>query len=167
MVPDGDSFKVQPKNDFDMGKWFATNAPDGRMPEVLTVARTLREQYSWLAAVGYCWGGIINFKLASKDYGLLDCVSIAHPGTPSEDEVRKIGCPVQLIAPEHDPTFPPEWKKFCNEEIPKLGLDYHYQHFPGMLHGFCNKCDMSKEKEKKALELAKDAVVYWFITHKK
>ena len=128
----------------------------------------MRDKYSWIGAVGYCWGGTVGFRLASKEYsGLIDVVSIAHPGAPTEDDVRQISVPFQIIAPEFDPTFTPEWKEKCNQEIPKCGVDYAYQHFPDMMHGFATKCDENKEEEKKALELAKNAVVYWFTAHAK
>lgn len=159
---------MQPREGFDMGKWFAENGMDIRLPEVIGVAKALRKQYSWVGAVGYCWGGAINFKLASKDHGgLVDCVCIAHPGGTTEDEVRKIAVPIQILAPEHDPTFQPQMRDFCNTEIPKLNVDYNFQYFPGMVHGFATRCDPSKEAEKRALELAKNAFVYWLSTHAK
>lgn len=47
-----------------------------------------------------------------------------------------------------------------------LGVDYVYHHFPNMVHGFATKCDKSKENERKALELAKNAVVFWMKAHR-
>ena len=153
--------------DFDFQSWFTANSPDVRMPQILECAKQLREQHSWVGYVGYCWGGGVGFKVASKDHsGLFDCVTVAHPATPSEEEVKAIGVPFQIIAPEHDPTFPPEVKEMCNREIPKLGVPYLYHHFPGVMHGFATKCDEAKESEKKALELAKNAVVFWMTSHK-
>jgi len=164
-VDDDNKVHMNRNEDFDWAQWFGTNGPDVRMPEVLACARKLREQYTWVGAVGFCWGGLVGFKLASKsNAGLFDCISIAHPGTPSEDDIRSISVPFQILAPEHDPTFPPEMKELCNKEIPKLGVDYVYHHFPGMVHGFATKCDEKNQREKKALEQAKNAVVYWMLT---
>ena len=155
--------KIETAPDVDFATWFKNNSPDLRMPEVVACAKQLSSQYSKLMAVGYCWGGSVNFKLASSENaGLFDCISVAHSGTPSEDEVRGIKVPFQIIAPEHDPSFPQEWREFCCKEIPKMGVDFHFQYFPGQVHGFCTKCDETDEKQKKALELAKNAVVYWF-----
>ena len=166
MVKEGSGFKMKRNEDFDWAGWFSKNGPDARMPEVLACARRLREQYSWVAAVGYCWGGSVGFKLASKsNAGLIDCVSIAHPGTPTEDDILSINVPFQIIAPEHDPTFTPESKDMCNKEIPKLNVDYCYHHFPDMYHGFVTKCDDTQERERKAVELAKNAVVFWLASH--
>ena len=151
---------------FDFGAWWGANNPDVRMPEILACARKLREQYSWIGVVGYCWGGLTGFKLASKPHAeLFNCISIAHPGSPTEDDVRGISLPFQVLSAEHDPTFSTEMKEYCNKEIPKLGVDYQYHYFPGMVHGFATKCDPTKDREKKALELAKNSVVFWMLNH--
>lgn len=111
-------------------------------------------------------GGSINFKLASKEHGhLLDCVMIAHPGAPTDDDVRNLGVPVQIISPEYDPTFTQDRKDLCQSEIPKLGIDYTYNYFPKVMHGFCTKGDPKDEVQKHALEKAKTAVVNWFLTY--
>ena len=163
MVKEGEGFKMETNPNFDWQGWYTTNWPDTRMPEILDCIRSIRQNHSWIASVGYCWGGLVNFKLASKD--VVDCITIAHPGGPTEDEVKAIKIPVQIIAPEHDPTFSQEMKDFCNKEILKLGVDYIYHHFPGMLHGFTTKCDETNPHEKKQLETAKNAVVFWLVNH--
>ncbi|KAK5165702.1 uncharacterized protein LTR77_008625 [Saxophila tyrrhenica] len=152
--------------DVDWPAFFAKNAPEVRLPEVVACARTLREKYDFVGAVGFCWGGSVGFKLAGKEQnGLLDCITIAHPGTPSEEDVRGLSIPTQIIAPEHDPTFTPEAKEMCNRIIPTLGIEYVYNYFPGVVHGFCTKSDLGTEQEKKSLERAKAAVEYWFLAH--
>ncbi len=152
--------------DVDWAGFFAKNGPDVRTPEVIACARKLGEDYEFVGAVGFCWGGAVGFKLASEDNaGLLDCVTTAHPGKPSEEDVRNLSIPVQIIAPEFDPTFDQESKDLCLREIPKLGIEFVYNYFPGDVHGFCTKADMSSEKQKRSLERAKNAVVYWFLTH--
>lgn len=153
--------------DFDFPGWIAKNNQDLRLPQILDFAKELRKQYSWLGFVGYCWGGGVGFKIASKEHSsLFDCITVAHPSTPSEGEVKSISVPFQIIAPEHDPTFEADAKELCQREIPKLGVPYLYYHFPGMLHGFATKCDESKASEKRALEAAKNAVVFWMTAHR-
>ena len=51
----------------------------------------------------------------------------------------------------------------CSDLI--LGVDYVYHHFPGMPHGFATKCDENDKNEKKQLEIAKNAVVFWISNH--
>jgi dienelactone hydrolase len=47
-----------------------------------------------------------------------------------------IGVPVQIVAPEHDPVFNPELKKYANEVISTKGLPYDYSFFPGVEHAW-------------------------------
>ena len=150
--------------DFNFGDWLAKNSLDVRMPAVLDCAKQLREQYSSVSYTGYCWGGGVGFRVASS--GLFDSVTVAHSATPTDEEVAGISVPFQILAAEHDPTFPPDVVEKVNKEIPKLGVPYVYHHFPGMFHGFATKAADGKENEKKALELAKNAVVFWMNSHK-
>lgn len=69
---------------------------------------------------------------------------------------------MQLLAPEHDPVFTPELKAHANSVIPSLNLEYDYQYFPEVAHGFAVRCDQSNVTQKKALERAKNAAVAWF-----
>ena len=93
---------------------------------------------------------------------LVDAIATAHPTLLTKEEIDDVGVPVQIIAPEHDPAFTPEMKAYANETIPKLNIEYDYQFFPGIAHGFATRCDQSNAHEKHALERAKNAVVGWF-----
>lgn len=153
-----------PNPKFDVAAWYRENDPNLRLPIILEVARGLREKYDKLGVVGYCWGGSVAFKLASSKYsGLIDCVTIAHPGQPPEEDVKLLKVPVQILAPEVDPTFTTEWRSFCNVEIPKIegGLDYCFRFFPDQQHGFTTKGDLNIPTERRAVEMAKRDVVFW------
>ena len=80
----------------------------------------------------------------------------------TKEEVNAVSVPVQIIAPEHDPQLTPELKTYVNSVIPGLDLEYDYQYFPGLVHGFAVRCDESDGKQKKALERAKNVAVAWF-----
>ena len=165
MVRDGETFRLERSLNVDWKGWFERNDVNVRLSEVLACALELRQQYSMLGVVGYCWGGSTGFKLASKEHeGMFDCVSVVHPGSPTDEDVQSISVPFQFLMPQHDP-MAPERVDFCNREISKLGIDYQYQYFPDVPHGFAIRCDMSQPREKKALELAKNAVVYWMVSH--
>jgi len=69
---------------------------------------------------------------------------------------------VQILAPEHDPVFTPELKAHANSVIPTLNVEYDYQYFPGLKHGFSTRGDQSDPKQKQGLERAKNAAVGWF-----
>ncbi|KAK3726093.1 hypothetical protein LTR37_000241 [Vermiconidia calcicola] len=155
---EGDKVELKTDPNFDFGKWYAANSPDVRMSGVLECARKVQSQYSWTGA-----GGQIGFKLASRSNAdLFNAVSIGYPGTGKaiEDDIHEIAVPFHIIAPQYDPTFPQEYNDMCNWAIPKLGVDYCYDYYPGVVHGFATKCDAKKELEKKALERAKNAVVH-------
>ena len=76
--------------------------------------------------------------------------------------MNNVAVPVQILAPENDSTFSPELKAHCNSTIPTLNVDYDYQYFPGLSHGFCVRSNQSNANEKKGLERAKNAAVAWF-----
>ena len=159
-VADDGKAEVGMNPSFDFPSWWAKNNPEVRHPQILSCVRQLRARYTSLGLVGYCWGGSAGFLLASEA-GLFDAMSHAHPGTPTEDQIRGIRAPFELIAPEYDPQFPFEWSKLCNEVVPGLGVEYDWQWFPGMKHGFSTKCDEKDERERRGLERAKGAVVGW------
>ena len=70
--------------------------------------------------------------------------------------------PVQILAPEIDPQFSLEMKNFCNITIPKMGLAYSYEHFPGVEHSFALRGDLNDGKEREAMVRAKNVAVGWF-----
>ena len=94
---------------------------------------------------------------------LVDCISLAHPSLLTKEEIDALAVPVQIIAPEHDPALKPELKAHANSVIPGLNIEYDYQYFPGMTHGFAARCDAINVNDKKALERAKNAAVAWFV----
>ena len=92
----------------------------------------------------------------------MDCISTAHPSVLKTEEVDAVAVPVQILAPETDPQLTPELKAYVNKVIPTLNVEYDYQFFPGLSHGFAARCDENDPKEKKGLERAKNAAVGWF-----
>lgn len=96
---------------------------------------------------------------------LVDCISTAHPSFLTKEEMDAVGVPVQIMAPEHDPLFTPDLKAHANTVIPTLDVEYDYQYFPGVSHGFSVKGDQDDARQKKALVRAKNAAVGWFAQH--
>ena len=82
-----------------------------------------------------------------------------------ESEIDAISVPIQILAPENDFTYTQELKDYSNKKIPALGVEYDYQHFPGLEHGFASRGDPNNPVQKKGLERAKNAAVYWFQQH--
>ncbi|KAL8937524.1 MAG: hypothetical protein Q9211_003645 [Gyalolechia sp. 1 TL-2023] len=168
--------------EFDFMAWFGRHSKEIRGPEVFEVARALKQDLGFkkVGAIGYCWGGWPAFQLAAKggtkaghclsdiDCGLgrdlVDCISVAHPAFVTEEDIDAVGVPVQIIAPEFDVTFSPEMKAYANKTIPELNVDYDYQHFPKLAHGFASRGDPDDKTQKEGLERAKNAAVSWFCT---
>lgn len=138
------------------------NSKEIRQPEIFACAKALKQQYKRVGAIGFCYGGWACFRLGAKGENLVDCISMAHPSLVEKSEIDAVGVPVQIMAPETDQQFTPELKEHSNKVIPALGLDYDYQYFPGLVHGFAVKGDQSDKKQKDGLERAKNAAVAWF-----
>lgn len=161
---------LPPELILDSGQWDKLDLPNfgkrnnktTRMPEIYECAKELKSKYERVGAIGFCFGGWGAFRLAAKDQHLLDCVSVAHPTDLEEDEIRNLGVPAQIMAPEIDPKFTPELKAFSNATIPTLNLPYDYQFFPGLTHAFAIRGDPGNPQERKGMQRAKDAAVYWF-----
>ncbi|KAJ9608173.1 hypothetical protein H2200_007161 [Cladophialophora chaetospira] len=144
--------------------FIARNTKAIRTPEILECARILRSRYKYTGAIGFCFGGWAVFRLGARDNGerLVDCISTAHPTWLTKEEIKNVGVPVQILAPEHDGEFTPELKAFANSTIPTLGVAYDYQYFPGLEHVFAVRGDLNKPAEREGLERAKNVAVFWF-----
>lgn len=151
-------------NELDLPSFMARNTKAIREPEIFACAKALRSEhkYSSIGAIGFCFGGWGVFRLGAKEVRLVDCISTAHPTFLEKSEIRDIGVPVQILAPEHDPQFTEELKAFSNEVIPTLGVPYDYEYFPSLTHGFATRGNPSDKNEMDGMERAKNAAVLWF-----
>ncbi|KAH7122655.1 Alpha/Beta hydrolase protein [Dendryphion nanum] len=149
--------------ELDISRFNRENGKEVRWPEIRACAEALRATYKRVGVIGYCYGGWSSFQLGSSAHSprLVDCISAAHPTWLTKEEIDAIGVPVQIVAPEHDPTFTPELKKYANEVIPTKGVSYDYQYFPGVEHSFATRGNPDDEKERAAGERAKRAQVFW------
>ena len=174
--------------DFDLWAFIGRNSKEIRFPEMVACTTALKQEHGFkkIGAVGFCYGGWAVFQLGGKGLltfshvlrfpsfvrrlnrypgkNLVDCISTGHPSLLTKEEINDIAVPVQILAPEHDHALTPELKDYCNSVIPTLGVEYDYQYFPGMTHGFAVRSDDNDTKAEKALERAKDATVV-FLAH--
>jgi dienelactone hydrolase len=148
----------------DLPGFMGRNSKSVRGPEIVAFTRHLRTLHRRIGVIGFCYGGWAVFHLGvkSNEPRLVDCISAAHPTFLEKDEMLNVGVPVQIMAPETDPQFTEELKAFAVSEIPKLGLPFDYQYFPGLEHGFSVRGNLKDEAEVKGLERAKRAAVAWF-----
>lgn len=150
--------------ELDMASFVKRNSKLTRDAEITSCAQELRSRYKRFGAVGFCFGGWAVFRLGAKSHSppLVDCIATAHPSMLEENEIQKVGVPVQIISPENDMVFTPQLKEFVNRVIPTLGVAYDYQYFPGVTHGFATRGNMDDEPELKAMVRAKNCTVNWF-----
>ncbi|KAK3065505.1 hypothetical protein LTS18_006216 [Coniosporium uncinatum] len=153
------------RKNFDLMAFIGRHSKEIRYPEIESFAKELRSKYKKVGAIGFCYGGWAVFKLAAKGNDLLDCVSTAHPSLLEKSEVSNLGVPTQLLIPETDQMFTPELKEFSLKTLPEIGVEFDYQYFPGLVHGFAAKGDENDKKQKDGLERAKNAAVGWFVQY--
>ncbi|EKG09655.1 Dienelactone hydrolase [Macrophomina phaseolina MS6] len=145
---------------FDFEGFNRRHSKEIRLPQITEVAKALRSRYKRLGAVGFCFGGWAVFRLGAKDQNrLVDCITVGHPTALEKGEIENVGVPVQIIAPEHDPTFTPELKAHSFNTIQALGLPFDYQYFPGLEHAFCTR---GNPGDLHGMERAKNAAILWF-----
>lgn len=91
-----------------------------------------------MAAIGYCFGGSVVLSMANAGYDL-DAVAAFHSGVqlpvaPSEDIKAKI-----LVANgADDPFIPGPSVDAFKEAMDKVGADYEYIAYEGVVHSFTN-----------------------------
>ncbi|KIW34890.1 hypothetical protein, variant [Cladophialophora immunda] len=157
----GEHAKSEP---FNIMEFLGRHSKDIRQPEIFACATALKKDLGFkkVGTIGFCYGGWAVFRLGAKGNDLVDCISTAHPSLLEKAEIDAVGVPVQLLAPEEDPTFTPELKEYSLKVLPTLNIDYDYQYFAGLVHGFATRGDTSNPTQKKGLERAKNAAVSWF-----
>jgi dienelactone hydrolase len=93
-----------------------------------------------LAAIGYCFGGVVVLELARLDAGLA-AVAAFHPALtnlPEQDD-RRIACKVMVCAGDADPLIPvPSREKFV-ALMRASGADWQLLLYGGAGHSFTDK----------------------------
>ncbi|KIW26504.1 uncharacterized protein PV07_09594 [Cladophialophora immunda] len=152
-------------HEVDFAGFLARNGREVREPEILAAARLLRSRYKRVAAVGFCYGGWACFRLGTAQEHqppLVDCITAGHPSLLTKKDIDEVAVPVQMLAPEHDPTYTPELKTHTFETVPKAGVYFEYLHLPGVEHGCLVRGDPDKAGEREAMARARNAAVTWF-----
>lgn len=149
---------------YDFPGFMVRNSREVREPEVFAVAKALRQKYAKVGAIGYCFGGWAVFRLGAKEHNppLVDCISTGHPSLLTKKDIEEIAVPVQLLVPEHDQMYIQELKSFTFETIPKLGVEFDYRHYPGVVHGCFVRGSEKEPGEVLAMARAKNDAVNWF-----
>lgn len=170
-MPDFFAGEVLPPEPICKGRWhevdmkgFTTrNSRDIREPEIFACAKLLKEKYSHVAAVGFCFGGWAVFRLGAKEHSppLVDCIIAGHPTWLTKKDIDEVAVPTQVLAPEIDPVYTPELKLHTFQTLQKNGVVLDYQHYPGVSHACFTRGDDEVKGEREAMTRGKDAVVAW------
>jgi len=136
------------------------NSKEIRFPEIEACAKELKSTHKKVGAIGYCYGGWACFQLGGKGKSLVDAISVAHPSLLTKEEIDNVAVPVQILAPETDGMYTPELKvlrtprqrleysNVCADNVekehtlkvlPERNIEFDYQYFPGLAHGFAAK----------------------------
>ncbi|KAK2596381.1 hypothetical protein N8I77_013273 [Diaporthe amygdali] len=168
----------------DLEGFLAKNGRDIREPEIFACAKELREKIiappfhlrriyikqlnlyfadAFVGAVGFCYGGWAAFRLGAREHQppLVNCISVGHPSLLTKRDIDEIAVPVQVLAPEHDPSYTVELKEYTCRTVPRLGVPFLFRHFPHVEHACFCRGDAKKSLEREALVKGKKAVVYW------
>ncbi|KAH6660467.1 dienelactone hydrolase family protein [Truncatella angustata] len=144
------------------------NSREIREPEIFEFARILRQKHKKIGAAGFCYGGWACFRLAAAEHQppLVDCITVGHPSLLVKKDINEVGkIPVQMLAPEKDLQYTEELKLHTFQTLPKLGVPFVYEHFPGVEHACFVRGNEKMEGERLAMIRGKNAAVAWFREH--
>ncbi|KAG8866689.1 hypothetical protein FRC20_007786 [Serendipita sp. 405] len=138
--------------------------PDIQDPWAIEFLTNLRSEckYDKITVVGYCWGGGIAVRLATRPK-LVDSVIAVHPSGQFKDDMIKTQVPIAFFIAEEDHQWDPEaavlvqetWK--LQEEVPK----HLFKTYKGTVHGFGSRPNLSIPQVKKSWEQLMGDIVSW------
>ncbi|KAI0794115.1 alpha/beta-hydrolase [Fomes fomentarius] len=163
---------LDPGSTFSFQDWIDRHPPSEVLKITLKVINALRaEGVTKFATTGYCYGGRTGFDLAFA--GEVDVVTTAHPSLLKipEDllkyaEVAK--APLLINSCEVDSMFPISAQEEADKILGggKFAPGYERTYWPGCVHGFAVKGDISIPEVKAGMEGAFKATIeflqkYW------
>ncbi|KAI1122110.1 putative hydrolase [Nemania abortiva] len=153
----------------DLASMTKKNSREIRAPEMEACAKALKSELGFkrLGTIGFCYGGWGVCHLASKERSepLVDVISMGHPSWLVKEDIANLTVPVQFLAPEIDPVFPPELKTYAFATLLELNLPFEYVHYPKIVHGALVRGSETVDKEREAMAAAKNSAVAWFKQH--
>ena len=101
-----------------------------------------------IAAIGYCYGGMIAINMAKKGHELKGVVSF-HGSLFAPVKAEKGVCKARMLVcnGEDDPVVPKEQIDAFKKECEDTGIDYKFVNYPGAIHCFTNPGATAQGKE--------------------
>lgn len=103
---------------------------------------------SKIAAIGYCYGGMIVLNMAKKGYDLKGVASF-HGSLTSHVKAKKGVCKAKVLVcnGKDDKMVPKESIAEFKREFDEAGIQYKFINYPGAIHGFTNPAATARGKE--------------------
>lgn len=90
-----------------------------------------------LAAMGYCFGGMVALELARSGEDLRGVVSFhGILSTPHPEEAKNVKGRILILHGANDPNVRPQEVAAFEEEMRAAGVPYRLIRYPGAVHGF-------------------------------
>ncbi|KAI0794114.1 alpha/beta-hydrolase [Fomes fomentarius] len=156
---------VDPGSTFSFPDWVGKHSPPEALKITLKVINALRaEGVTKFGATGYCYGGRIGFDLAFA--GEVHAVAVSHPSLLNiPDDLQKYAeiskAPLLINSCEVDSQLPIPAQEQADAILGdgKFAPGYERTYWPGCVHGFAVKGDLSKPEVKAGKEGAFKATI--------
>ena len=156
-----DALEREAFGEIDLQGFLGRHGREQREPEIFACAKKLRAEYLKVGAVGYCYGGWAVFRLGAKWNDLVDCIVAGHPSLLTKEDIAAVDVPVQVQAPEFDPVYTLELKRYTFDTLQVNGVPFDFQYFPGVHHACLVRGSPKVEREREAMARGKNATVAW------
>ena len=116
-----------------------------------------------IGVTGFCMGGFITLVFATQAGAELGAIAPFYPGgyDPTEEDVQRIACPVQLIFAEDDHSTPEAMRERLRQYLTDSGKTFDMIVYPGTDHAFFNNT-RPEVYDAAASEDAWNRTVSWF-----
>ncbi|MCU7495374.1 MAG: dienelactone hydrolase family protein [Ignavibacteria bacterium] len=92
-----------------------------------------------IAAIGYCFGGMVALELARSGADLKGVVGFhTSLDTPRPDDARNIKGKILICTGANDKSVPPEMRQNFQKEMDNAGVDWQMNIYSGAVHAFTN-----------------------------
>ncbi|TBU47534.1 alpha/beta-hydrolase [Dichomitus squalens] len=155
-----------PDSTFDFWGWLDRHPVERAKVIVRSVIDVLKtEGVTRFGTLGYCYGGRLSFDFAFT--GDFHAVAVSHPSLLKTPDLQKYfevaKAPLLINSCEVDRQFGPELQQVADEIFGKgkFAPGYQRTYWPGCVHGFAVRGDLSKPEVKAGKEGAFKASVEW------
>lgn len=123
-------------------------ASDRFLKAIETIKKNEHCDPNRIAAIGYCYGGMIVINMAKLGHDLKGVISFHGVlSAPVKAEKGKCKAKVLVCNGEDDPMVTKENIDDFKKEMEDAGIDYKFVNYPGATHGFSNPEATARGKE--------------------